>query len=594
MLTSLKRLFYRLNMFSKLLLSFMIVIIPLAVLSLKMNQSGENIVRNELVQSNASNVHFYLSSLETEMNRIIRVEREFTSRDDDFRKFGVIPESMDDYERAQTILRIENKLSILKSSSPYIETVKIYFPKLGRSLLSGSFGGPIPPDELEAISSTMKHSGSPFVYWHDRLFLGMVYPATGPTMSFAIEVELSLPLLREALAQMSQQISSNTILINDREGWTVSDKTLNPMISKQLQFISKTAVDGKLVDQKQITLNNEPYLIYYEHSTDLGLTLVHFVPEQQAMGVLKQYRTWYWTLILFCIIVVILFSYWMYLLIQKPMKGLIKGLRQVGNGNLSIRLEHQYQDEFQNIFNQFNTMADRIQTLIDEVLEQTERSQHAELKQLQSQINPHFLYNSMFILQTLIRQEDLSHAEQLIKHIGSYFRSITRNGEDEITLEKEILHVQAYVNIQAVRFPDIEINWGAFPADVLRMKVPRLILQPIVENAFVHGIEHIEGPGKLSMEAIHGDGILTIRIEDNGDRLDDDMIDKLNERLFSDAKSKETTGVINVHRRLQLKYGKSYGVQLSRGKFGGMQVTLSLPFIEETAITENALSEIAK
>ncbi|SFA79813.1 two-component system, sensor histidine kinase YesM [Cohnella sp. OV330] len=578
MLTSLKNAVKRLNIFSKLVLSFMIVIIPLATLSLLMNQSGENIVRNELGQSNASNVHFYLSSLETEMNRIIRVEREYTGTDDDFRRAGVIPESMDDYERAQTILRIENKLSILQSSSPYISTIKIYFPKLGRSILSGSFGEAIPSDELDAIAGGVKRSGSPFIYWNNRLFLGMVYPATGPSMSFAIEVELSLPLLRQSLAQMSKQASSGSILMNEREGWVVSDKKEDALTGQLRRFMAQTPSGDMAFGQQRLKLNDQPYLLYYERSAALGLTLIHYVPERQAMGVLKQYRTWYWTLALGSVIVVILFSYWIYLLIHQPMKGLIKGLRQVGRGNLSVRLQHGFQDEFQDIYHQFNSMAGRIQTLIDEVLEQTTRSQRSELKQLQSQINPHFLYNSMFILLTLIKREDLRHAEELIKHMGNYFRYITRNGEDEVALEKEILHVQAYMGIQSVRFPAIEMTWREFPDAALKMKVPRLMLQPIIENAYVHGLERKEDPGVLVIEAWQADGRLTIGVEDNGDNLDDSTIRELSERLRSNEESQETTGLINVHRRLQLKYGKQYGLSLSRGSLGGMQVMLHLPF----------------
>lgn len=564
------------RLFVKIVIAFFIVIIPIGSLSLLMNQSGENIVREELLQSNSSSVHFFLSAFETEINRIQRVLREYASNDEDFQKVGVIPESMDDFERAQTILRIENKLSILHSSSPYIQEIKIYFPKLDKTILGGKLGDSISQEELDAIKNGPSSGGSPFIYFEDRLMIGIIFPAYGRT-SFAIEAQLSLPLLKQTLAQMSNHESAGSILLDARGNWSVSDRKntviMEPIRSQLEQFVDVDLHSG----QERVVLDGQSYLLYYEHSPELSLTLIHYMLESQSMGALKQYRVWYWVLALASLIVVIVYSNLIYIYIHRPMRRLVNGLRQIGKGHLGVRLQHRSNDEFQDVYLQFNTMVEQVQTLIDEVSEQKLQAQRSELKQLQSQINPHFLYNCLFILLTLIRSKELVNAENLVKHLGNYFRFVTRNGEDEITLEKEVLHAQAYVGIQSVRFPDIRIEWHPFPASSSSIVVPRLFLQPILENAYQHGLELNEGIGKLIVEATDENGILSIRIENNGAEVGEGLIQELTARLESQHASKETTGIINVHRRLRLKYGKEYGLKLSRGKLGGLLVTVVIP-----------------
>jgi len=567
----------RLTILPKIILSFLVVLIPIEALSLMMNQSGLNKVQREISRSNASNVHFYLSSLETEINRILRLEREYISSDDDFRKAGVIPESMDDYERGTTILRIENKLSILKGSSPYIKDIRIYFPRLGKTILTASFNTTIPEEEIKAITSRAK-KGYPITYVNGRLILGMVYPANSSDMMFMMEVELSQPLLLASMAQMAgNNTASGTLLLNENESWQVGDRDGHRITALLRPILADNPADGTKSGMAALRLDNKPYLAFYERSESLGLTLVHYVMESEAMGVLHQYQLWYGLLAVASLLFVFVFSYGIFLLIHKPMRRLVNSLSQVAEGNLELRLQHRYNDEFQDVFRQFNTMVSRIHTLINEVAEQQTRSQRSELKQLQSQINPHFLYNSLFILLTLIRQEDLSSAEKLVMHMGNYFRYLTRSGEDEVSLENEVLHTRAYAGIQSVRFPDIHMEWGPIPEAARMIRVPRLILQPLIENAYIHGLEKVDGPGMLSIEMQLIGHELSIQVEDNSGQLSEENVNELQELLANSDHIGETTGLVNVHRRLQLKFGPTYGLKLALGDLGGLRVTFRIP-----------------
>lgn len=577
------------TLFSKIVVAFLLVVIPISAIGLLVNLSGEKIVRDELLQSHATNVHFYLQSLETEIARIMRVEQEYLVKDDDFRKAGTMPETMSDYERSQVIRRIMSKLSILKSSSPYVKEISIYFPKLGRTIWANRLGEETPHGESGEVTRSARSSGSPLNHRNNELSLSIAYPTSGVGMSFALKVELSLPLLEKALAQLSNFATSQSILLHEQEGWAIRAKPEDDTLAQIRQFLAHPSNADVLSGQERLVINKHAYLLYFERSPSLGVTLIHYVAEKEALAILNQYRTSHWMLIGVSFIVVVLFSYGIFLLVDRPLKRLVRALRQVGKGNLAFRLQQKYRDEFYDVFKQFNTMASQIQTLIDEVSEQKTRSQRSELKQLQSQINPHFLYNSLFILLTLIRQGEMKSAEQLVLHMGTFFRLITRNGEDEVALEKEFLFANAYIGIQSIRFPHIDVRCSELPVSLLKFKVPRLIVQPIIENAYVHGLEGKDGDGMLLIDVWAADGCVTVCVADNGDQLDEATLQRLKEALVARADQStsrastdvaETTGLLNVHRRLQLKYGNAYGIQLSRGELGGLEVLMRFPLCQ--------------
>ena len=230
-------------------------------------------------------------------------------------------------------------------------------------------------------------------------------------------------------------------------------------------------------------------------------------------------------------------------------------------------------------------MLESTDRLIDQVYAQKILSQKAELKQLQSQINPHFLFNSLFILQRMVQNDEKENASRFAGYLGKYFRYVTRNAQDELPLEQEVEHARNYLEIQAVRFSNTKMVFGELPERFKALTVPRLILQPILENAFEHGLSQIsDAPGVSVRFSDDPDG-LRIDVEDNGSGGDDDALIMLNERLelASDA-GQESTGLINVARRINLKFGPPSRLSVSRGNMGGWQVTLFLAKgVEENA-----------
>jgi len=222
-------------------------------------------------------------------------------------------------------------------------------------------------------------------------------------------------------------------------------------------------------------------------------------------------------------------------------------------------------------------MLAKLQALIDQDFKQKLMMQKAELKQLQSQINPHFLYNSFFIMNSLARTGDTERIELFTNMLGDYFRFITRDGEDNVLLAEEIKHARTYTEIQKLRFSRrIRVQFDELPPEMERIRVPRLIVQPIIENAYEHSLEQMTEDGMLRITFAASDQEALIIVENNGGDMSDAEIEQLQSRVTAAAESHEMTGIANIHRRINLTYGEGSGIWLSRSELNGLQVVIRI------------------
>lgn len=313
----------------------------------------------------------------------------------------------------------------------------------------------------------------------------------------------------------------------------------------------------------------------------LDATLLVYVPEKQILDPLSHYFVMLLVLSVLSIAVIIFFSYWIYRMIHKPLRSLVSAFRRVESGNMDISIPYKTAFEFGYLYRQFNAMISRLNTLIQEVYEQKIHSQRAELKQLQSQINPHFLYNSFFVLKRMIAAGDNKNAISFVEHLGNYFQYITRNADDEVTLEAEWLHARNYAEIQMVRFRKrLRTDFFDKPCTYASLNVPRLIIQPLLENAYQYGLQNKITDGIIRVSFEVKMELICIAVEDNGEELTDEQLSMLEAKLNSHNEHMETTGLINVHRRLQLKFGTDAGVLVKRSSLGGLRTEICIPIRE--------------
>ena len=241
-------------------------------------------------------------------------------------------------------------------------------------------------------------------------------------------------------------------------------------------------------------------------------------------------------------------------LIFQPLKNVVEAFKAVENGNLDAVIKHKKYDEFRFLYQGFNKMIEKIKNLFEQIYQYKILAQRAEMKRLQSQINPHFLYNSFYILHRLAEMEDNEGISIFSHKLANYYQYITRDGEDEVILEKEVGYAKIYTEIQEIRFNKrIKIEFGEVPDEFKNLRMPRMILQPIIENAFEHGLRNKVSNGLIRIDFEHIYGGIAIYIEDNGEGLEDEDIEKLVKSLDNVESIEEITAILNIHRRLQNK-----------------------------------------
>lgn len=572
--------FRRASIFTKLVTMFLLVIVPLYIAALTVNELGSSNVRTEISESLAAQTHFYLRSLEVELDRIMKQQREYIN-DNDLSLLSIAPDTMSPYDKTNAVQGLQQRLLMMKSTSPYIEKISVHIPMLRQSISTDDMFGGIPADEFAALKAAA-YSGNDIslTVWRDRFFLCLTYPNLYLTPDasplYMLSVELSRPELQSMLSLLAENGAGGAVWADADSLWHMHSGGRRDLLP---EIVSAAAAVPPQTQGEVATIRAgaERMLFVRQTSELLNTALLVYVPERVVLGPLQKYRQWFWVLSLVSAVVVAVFSFWIYRAIHRPIVELVRAFRRTEQGDFHVHLRYRSNDEFFYLYGQFNKMVRRLGVLIQEVLEQKTRAQRSELKQLQAQIHPHFLYNSFFILSGLAKLEDYERVVYASDKLGEYFRYITRSGADEVSLAQELHHTQAYVDIQQLRFANrIAVMIDALPERCRELAVPRLVIQPLVENAYNHGLENKTAAGRIHI-ALHGEpNRLLVTVEDNGIGLSPEELARMNRELAEADNASEYTGLINVHRRIQLKFGPGSGLQLERGAHGGLKVTMSI------------------
>ena len=252
-------------------------------------------------------------------------------------------------------------------------------------------------------------------------------------------------------------------------------------------------------------------------------------------------------------------------------------MKTVQEGNLNIHLKNDCSDEIGVLYDNFNTMIERTSDLMDAQYKMGQKLKSAELKALQSQINPHFLYNTLDMINWLAHAGRTGEICSAVIALSKYYRLILNKGEDMLTLEKELNHVSYYMKIQDIRYPGKITFIQDIDSDILDGMVPKIILQPLVENAIVHGI--FEKKGKQGMIKITGwlesENIICLTVEDDGIGMDEETLRHIMDGTIRSSGS--SYGVRNVNARIGLVFGEGFGLTYESRLNKGTRVILRFP-----------------
>lgn len=265
--------------------------------------------------------------------------------------------------------------------------------------------------------------------------------------------------------------------------------------------------------------------------------------------------------------------------ITKPISELSEMTKQVSQGDFSVRSHIEYgDDETKQLGDSLNSMVDKIEELLDQVTVEQIRLRHAELELLQAQINPHFLYNT---LDTIVWLAEAGEQEKVIKMVGSlskFFRTSLNQGKDNISIGEELQHARSYLEIQQVRYQDI-LNYSIdVPDELFAYLIPKITIQPLIENALYHGIKNKRGLGTIKVYGKTGEACIYLYVEDDGIGMSEERLTMIRNRIDNpDLDSEEIFGLHNVNERIRLRFGDEYGITVESQYGKGTCVTVKLP-----------------
>jgi two-component system sensor histidine kinase YesM len=577
---------WRNSIFSKLLLIFMLILIPLFALGIILYSWGIGAVKQQLSVSIQASLNSILDNFDQDVQRTQSLLFESLMNDEDLALLSLFPQSLvqySEYEKFQMIGRLKKQLLAIKNSNRFIKDVRIHVPLLNRTLSSGAWPEIFRQEEYDYFSQ--QNEQSQLVYLNNQPYVVMkalINPTDKAQPYFMIVVEFSKEDLKSSLTPLIQYKNSGIFLHNASFSFFIGTTNTDAGAAVEKAIRNQEGASSRLSD---IKVEGNEYQVFQVQSDHLRLQAVQFVGKSELFQTIQIYRIWIWCYSLIGIIILILFSLYAYRYIHQPLVKMVRSFSRVENGDFNVYIKHNRNDEFQYLFNQFNDMVRNLNTLIDQAYRQRLLVQNAELKQLQSQINPHFLYNSLFILNTMTRTGDYENLEHFTIQLGEYFRFMTKSNQNDIPLLEEIRHARTYADIQSLRFGSrIKVRFDELPTVYESLQVPRLIVQPVIENAFVHGLEEMPENGWISITFGNVDTLLTITVEDNGESLTDQQLLYVQAIIAGDAEASEEVGLLNIHRRLQLKFGSRGAMRLSRGKEGGLKVVIYIPMDTEKEI----------
>ncbi len=372
--------------------------------------------------------------------------------------------------------------------------------------------------------------------------------------------------------------SGNISLLN--EAGEVISSTDSAAIGNKYPYaenVVSTNASGSFTEK----LNGETMQIVYYTMSDNQWSLVNEVPTAVfSSDIVKLQRTSMVIFICSILFISFLFVFWAEKF-TKPLNQLLYSIREVGRGKVGSVVKEVPNNEIGLLINQFNRMSLDILHLIHENSQMERRKRELEMEMLQNQIQPHFLYNTLNTIKWMALAIKAGHIASSIETLGHIIRPLFRNKEMFWEIGEEMTYIQHYVRIMRYRYGEDLILIVHSNAFIRQHKIPRLALQPLVENAILHGMKNKDENKRIEISMDHSSEDIVICVADNGEGMPEGLAERLNRQFLQDASlqsdSGDGIGLRNVDNRIKLHFGSKYGLHIQSDTDTGTSVYLSIP-----------------
>lgn len=322
-------------------------------------------------------------------------------------------------------------------------------------------------------------------------------------------------------------------------------------------------------------VDNRRQMVVFATSEITGWTFITMIPIDSLFKEIYKIKSIIIFIVIIFIMCALLISYFFSKRVTHPIKKLSLAIGKIEEGCFSISLDNQNKDEIGEFSRSFEQMAKKVEELLNEVKEKEQLKSQAELAALQSQISPHFIYNTLNSIKWMAILTKQDNIKNMISSLIDMLKSAADSNQELNTIKDELEVLKSYTYIQSVRFSNFKMFYEV-QEDIMENKIMKFLLQPIVENSIIHGIASIERVGLISVSIARQEDNLCIIISDNGTGISTQTEQNL---IASNEKKYNKIGLANVHNRIVLKYGEAYGLRIESDLGKGTDVTVLLPII---------------
>lgn len=552
----------------------LVLLIPIVILFAYFSRTSFQVIDSQITAYNESQLQFLKNQIEVGAERL-SLSSSVLARDSSILKLQTSILTKDYYGMIDFQTQVKEKLFLQSFSSNWTNDLSIYLPDTQRRISTN------PNDRYDqSVLETADngkwhfHSGGNNETPYYQLFIWDPYfsKSSPQTVSAIYEVRFGLDNIRKMLRSYKRDSPGYSFLLTSTgEVFSVSDSSDDNLAYLGARLLKEGLNEG---GHRSIQLEEQKAYLSYTHLPSIDAYLIDYVPLNTFHAPIIKSRNLFYISMFVLVLLGFATSYLLYLHVQKPISYIMKGLKHMEMGDYSFRINKRFHNEFDYMMLRFNDMGNEIQHLITNVYEEQNRSRLATLKQLQSQINPHFLYNCLSFIAGCAKAGYTDTIKQMTYHLGDYYRYTTRVENQMPLLKEEVDLVNHYLNIYSLRLERLDYQID-IPSEMLNEPVMRLILQPVVENAIVHGIEPKPGRGTIMVSGHRESDWNVLVVEDSGVGMTDLEIVAYVQSLERPMDEHTGCGLWNVNQRLIQRFGPGAGIVMkASNRLSGLSVAL--------------------
>ncbi|GAA0680897.1 MULTISPECIES: sensor histidine kinase [Clostridium] len=326
-------------------------------------------------------------------------------------------------------------------------------------------------------------------------------------------------------------------------------------------------------------LNDQKLLVANKNSNMNNLIIMCSVPVDLILDNFNYITLTTSIIAVFSLLLCFIVSWVLARSVTKPIKNIVSVIKKVETGDMTARTDINRDDEIGDLASGLNKMIVKVDNLFKVNLEKQDRLRLAELKNLYSQINPHFLYNTLDSIKWLAKLKQFDDINTVVTKLGLLLKNNINNHIDIVTVEESMKFIESYLAIEKIRYAEkLNIDIYVDP-NILYCKIPKLTIQPIVENAIIHGIENKIGAGTISIRFYQNNEDIVFEVKDDGIGMSGEKLAEIKTAIKS-SETNDSIGLQNTNRRLKLYYGEKYGIKIQSKQNIGTTVILAVPMIK--------------